>query len=81
MASGPNLPFDPDSSGAQRLLRMMRSQQRSSEPIDVVVTEPLVRFSDERGAMQSTSHRAGDHLTLSRGEGEELIAAGFVRRP
>jgi hypothetical protein len=73
------LPFDPDSPGARNLLRSMRRMARSQEPMDVVLTEPLLRIAGERGALQGISHKIGDRLTVPRAEGESMIARGTAR--
>ena len=73
------LPFDPDSPGAQKLLRSMHSYARSSAPMDVVVTSPLMRIVGERGELHGSTHKPGEQLTLTKGEGEPLVAAGFVK--
>jgi len=48
--------------------------------MDVVVTSPLMRIVGERGELHGSTHKPGEQLTLTKGEGEPLVAAGFVKR-
>ena len=79
VVSSKRLPFDPESPGAQKLLRLMRSFARSGEPMEFVVVSPLMRIVGERGELQGSTHKPGERLTLTRSEGEHLVAAGFVK--
>jgi hypothetical protein len=79
MVSSNRLPFDPESPGAQKLLQSMHSFARSGEPMDFVVVSPLMRIFGERGELHGSTHKPGERLTLTRAEGEHLVAAGFVR--
>ena len=80
MFADKQLPFDPDSPGAQKLLRSMHSYARSGQPMDVVVTSPLMRIVGDHGELHGSTHKPGEQLTLTKGEGEPLLAAGFVKR-
>jgi hypothetical protein len=79
VVSSKRLPFDPESPGAQKLLRSMHSFARSRQPMDVVVISPLMRIVGERGELNGVTHKPGELLTLTKAEGEQLVAAGFVQ--
>ena len=79
VVSSKRLPFDPESPGAQMLLRSMHTLARSSQPMDVVVISPLMRIVGERGQLHGATHKPGELLTLTKAEGEQLVAAGFVQ--
>jgi hypothetical protein len=48
--------------------------------MEVVVTSPLMRIVGDRGELHGSTHKPGEQLTLTKGEGEPLVAAGFVKR-
>ncbi len=73
-------PFDRNSPGAQKLARHQAEYLRSSQPMDVVVTTPLVQHKGDRGSIVSTAHKTGDRLTVTRAEGESMIERGVARR-
>lgn len=64
-------PFDPDSPGAQKLLRAARA---AADEVDVVITKGF--FVDHEASCRPIARGVGERLTLQRRLAEVLIAEG-----
>jgi hypothetical protein len=69
-------PFDPDSPGAQRLLRGVRAA--AADQIDVIVAKGF--FLDHDGTYGPIARGVGDRRALPRQLAEVLIANGIAER-
>jgi hypothetical protein len=78
MVSNKRLPFDPESRGAQQLLRMMRSAPEFEKQVDVVLKVPHQRVVGERGTLYTENHEAGERLTLPRSQADSLVSRGIA---
>jgi hypothetical protein len=78
VVSNKRLPFDPESRGAQQLLRMMRSAPEFEKQVEVVLKAPYQRVLGERGTLYSENHEAGERLTLPRSQADSLVSRGIA---
>jgi hypothetical protein len=78
MVTNKRLPFDPESRGAQQLLRMMRSAPEFEKQVDVVLKLPYQRVVGERGTLYTENHETGERLTLPRSQADSLVSRGIA---
>ena len=68
-------PFDPDSPGAQKLLR---AAQAAADQVDVIITKGFVLDHDDN--CRPIPRGVGERVTLQRRLAEVLIAEGTAQR-